>query len=185
VIDYIVGLDTSLTCTGMAAIWRQGGVHLTSHGRTGHLDEPLTARGRRIRDIVSVFRDFLPANALVVVEGPSYGSTGGSQHDRSWLWGALVTVALNRGLPVAVVAPQTRAKFAAGNGRASKTDVQAAVMRHWLVAPSNLDESDALALGWIAAVRLGWTPGTDQQIECLAAVRWPEHPDLERTHARA
>jgi Holliday junction resolvasome RuvABC endonuclease subunit len=174
VIDYVIGVDPSLTSTGMAAVWRQGGMRLASHGRGGHIDEPLIARHARIRDIVNAFRDFLPARALVVMEGPSYGSTGGSQHDRSGLWWALLGVALNRELPVAVAAPQTRAKFATGNGRASKADVRDAVVRHWLVTPENYDQSDAAACAWLGAVYLGWTDGTDQQRESLTAVRWPE-----------
>lgn len=178
-IDYVLGIDSSLTGLGVASIWRHGGIRTARYGRDGHLAETLAERYARVTTLVNEVRPWLLPRTLVVIEGPAYGSSGGSPHDRSHLWWRIVGAALNRELPIAICAPNTRAKYATGNGKAGKKAVRDAVMRRFLVELASFDEADALALAATGAHRLGWIGGTPQQTESLRAIHWPDLSTME------
>ena len=131
--NYVVGLDTSLTGTGLASVdlvtgeW--GLALITSEGRK---KDKLDARWRRLRAIevqvahaVDVLTQIKPV-AMVGIEGPSYNSKFGSPWDRGGLWWMCVSAVREMGIPVALIAPNTRAKYATGDGRANKDQVMAA-----------------------------------------------------------
>ena len=178
-LERIVGLDLSLTSCGVGVITRRvddtciaACSTITSRGRRG---DGLTERAGRIGALAGeVALAAVPA-ALVVVEGPSHGSRGGSPLDRHGLWWAVGQELVARSVPVAVCAPATRARFAAGSGKADKAAVSAAVARLWPdLTISNADEADAVALAHAGAVRRGWPVETlARHRDALAAVRWP------------
>jgi hypothetical protein len=112
----------------------------------------------------------------VVIEGPSYGSQYGSVFDRAGLWHGIFGGLDARKIPVAVVAPQTRAKWATGKARADKRDVLKAA-QEWFPQVSNDDEADAAWLALMGSVKLGDYPLvalTDWRISGLTSVSWPE-----------
>jgi Holliday junction resolvasome RuvABC endonuclease subunit len=131
-------------------------------------------RLRWIRDSVL---DFTDLDALVVVEGPSFGSRGNAVHQLGGLWW-LITEALDRrGCLLAVASPQTRAKYATGRGNAGKDEVLAAAVRRFtaFMVVSN-DEADALILCAMGCDRLGMpiAPMPAEHRKALNAVDWPE-----------
>jgi crossover junction endodeoxyribonuclease RuvC len=176
----VVGLDLSTTSTGVARIWPAGGSPpaMTHHGRKGSVKETLTERRDRIKSTVNFISTWYGTTDLVVIEGPSYASTGGGTWDRAGLWWHVVDRVMTH-CPVAVVAPRTRAAWAADDGGAGKKAVTGA-MRDRLAGIggnpldiANSDEADALALAWMGAQWLGWLPATKDEQRRLKPVAWP------------
>lgn len=114
---------------------------------------------------------------LAVIEGPAYGANLPSNHDRAGLWWGLYSALRARKIPTAVVAPGTRAKWATGHGRATKTDVLAAVRTWWPhQAIRNHDIADAAVLATLGAYHLGEPmpfPVKDRHTLALEAIAWP------------
>lgn len=175
---HVVGIDLSLTCTGMAV-----------HGRTMRIERPSRQlnmlpelqRLRWMRD--SVLNELRHGAAvarrgtdLVVLEGLAYSRTTGRASTRAGLWW-LVREALDvLGLPVAVVPPTTRARYATGKGTAGKDDVIREVTKRFPWFAGRNDEADAVILGCMGADHLGapWVSLPATHRAALAAVEWPE-----------
>lgn len=176
----VVGLDLSLTSTGAARIYtfehEPPAVLCDRIVSTGKKDASLEDRWERLRNLRNGIADLTKAADLVVVEGPSYGSKTGSQHDRSGLWW-LVVAALHRdGIDVAEVPPSTRMRYATGKGQAGKDIVLSNVVRRYpnVIVQTN-DEADALVLAAMGARHLG-VPIDDlpkTHLAAMDAVRWP------------
>lgn len=174
----IVGIDPSLTSTGVANIHNQlvtAGV-VTS---TGHRGDTLPARIARITGLIDHVLDWVPLDSLVIIEGPSYGSIGGSAWDRAGYWHRLVRRLEQHGCRIAVVAPTTRAQWATGSGRADKAAVAAAIAR---MVPTKLvssDAADAVTMALMGAAHLGLRPDliTKARTDVLAKVQWPDTLD--------
>lgn len=172
----VVGIDPSLASTGVAILYpdgRKATHHITS---TGKRADTLADRRQRIRGIREQLSEWIGSCDLVVIEGPSHGSRGGSPWDRAGLWWALIDIPLAMGGPVVQVAPSTRAKWAAGSGRADKAAVAAAMQRRCPeVELTNSDEADALAFACMGGQYLGWLSATKADEAALAGVKsWPE-----------
>lgn len=177
----VIGIDASLTSTGMATV-HDNGDHVVLHtvASTGKRADGITERAARLHGITEAVRDYVADDerwhglALVVIEGPSMASVGGSAWDRAGVWWAIVQAAVAHA-PVAVVAPTTRAKWATGSGKGDKAAIAAAMARRVPeVTIGNSDEADALALAWMGAQHLGWRPTTAGERASLAVVRWPQ-----------
>ena len=190
----ILGIDPSLTCTGVAIIDdnHRAGLKVTTH--TVETTPPKRAKGdktpatigerrqrlRTIRDLaLPVVRGRLAD--LAVIEAPSYGSVGGSSWDRAGAWWLIVDRLLSGGMsvPVAIVPPATRSVWACGSGKASKSPIAVHMSRMWPDIDPTItdDEWDALALASMGAQHLG-VIGTDlvRHWEQLAKIAWPEYP---------
>ncbi|TWH18554.1 hypothetical protein [Prauserella rugosa] len=118
---------------------------------------------------------------LVVVEGPAYGASGASQHDRAGSWWQVVGRLLSSDVPVVVAAPATVKKFAAGSGRADKAAVAMSMARTWpqwdpLLAVRAEDMADAVACASLGLALLGLQPFPMQKWrqESLAKVQLPD-----------
>jgi hypothetical protein len=180
----ILGVDPSLTCTGLALIGPDGVG--TTRVRTSP-QEGLRGLRDRIRVAVGQTLRFAgaagPVPLLTVIEAPVVvrGGRGGAQLERAWLYGLLVDQLLIRGEVVAV-RPKVRAKYATGNGNAEKPEVLAAVRAAFPLADvPNHDVADALALAAMGA-RASGRPSeqlsadddvSKKQMEAMAAVAWP------------
>jgi hypothetical protein len=190
----IAGLDLSLTSAGIAVLTDGKPTLLTSVGHGGHNADSYLTRSRRIVSQSRAVIDTLdraptlsdprrPSGThwrydLAVIEGPSYGSNMPSNHDRAGLWWGVYSALAAKRVPVAVVAPLTRAKWATGKGNAQKPAVLAAVRQSWLsLRIANDDQADALTLAAMGTVWLGgelhW-PIEKWRHTGLAAVAWPE-----------
>ena len=155
----VLGVDPSLRNTGLAVLRDGVPVALHSIGYGGHDGDSYATRSRRVRAVCRsviewALRDGLPD--LAVIEGPAYGQFLPSTFDRSGLWHGLYGALDAKKIPVGVVPPQTRAKWATGSGRAQKGEVLSNV-REWFpgVKVLNHDIADSTVLALLGAFRLG------------------------------
>lgn len=165
----VVGLDLSLTSTGCA-----------TGGHTLPLRPKKMAGYERLRWLRQGVLDFLWAVApdLVVVEGPSFGSTGSSFHQLGGMWWYITEAVDGTGVPLAVAPPSSIKRFATGKGggvEAGKDYVLAAAVRRFDWFSGGNDEADAL---WACA--MGHHHGGDPIVEVpkthltgLDGVAWP------------
>lgn len=173
----VIGLDPSLTAAGIAIIAQHTTPSVRTIGSKGHRADVIALRSTRIvKQAAAVLACVDPASALVVIEGPALGLNSPGVWDRAGLWWGIVAGCRSRGVPVAVCAPQTRAKWATGSGRADKTQVLAAMHALWPeVTIRDDNQADALAFGTMGAQMLGWdVPELVHHRACLAAVAWPQ-----------
>jgi crossover junction endodeoxyribonuclease RuvC len=170
----VIGLDLSLTSTGMAGINGYQEVFtdriVPSKSETGH------NRLRRIT--LGLHRWISSRTELAVIEGLSFGSfdRNGEQAGLAWmvrhsLW--------KRGIPYALVSPSQRMIYAVGNGRADKDRVLAATIKRYPQAEiGGNDEADALLLAAMGARHLGRPiesePLPQTHLRALTKVAWPE-----------
>ena len=175
----IVGIDLSLTSTGIAVITQRADgtciantITITSRGKR---DDQLPQRHTRLRDIAQQIAHTTTGAVLAGIEGPSYGSRGGSALDRYGLWWNVTGRLLDQHVPVAICAPTTRAKWATGRGNADKPEVTAALTRLWPDLELNGDTADALAIAHACAQRLNWNvPILQRHRDALSAIKWPD-----------
>jgi hypothetical protein len=166
----VLGLDLSLTCTGLAG-----------PGWTTTLKPPAKLRGvERLCWIrTRLLDEYLNGLDLVVVEGPSYGNQGqqrqAGHHERAGLWWLVRCTLDARGHQVAVAPPAARAKYATGRGNAGKADVIREVTKRYPWFEGGEDEADALVLAAMGADHLGQPlaelPATHRI--ALRGVEWP------------
>lgn len=174
---HIVGLDISLTATGVATT--MGATTVPTKGRRA---DDLTTRHHRYRHICRTVFGLVGIPDLAVIEGPSYHSVGGSMWDRGGLWWLIVDGLLDREVPVAVVPPTCRAKYVTGKGNAGKAAVMRAVQHHLGAIPEDDNQADALALramghDW-AGQPLAAVPSLNRT--ALLSCQWPEHAEVNR-----
>lgn len=154
----VVGLDLSLTGTGIAFVvngkLEEDPIKIVSKGKE---DATLADRQDRLHRLSRRITAQTSGADLVVVEGPSYGSTGGQQHDRAGLWWLVVDwIAIDFGKQVVEVSPNSRSKYATGKGNVGKDAVLAAVIRRYpQVEVRGNNEADALILAAMGARALG------------------------------
>lgn len=171
----ITALDLSLSGTGICHIADNKIVHLGTvrTKTTGH---------ERLQQILTEIHRWTGSLAdphLVVIEGPSYGSQGGQagHHERAGLWWLVAHRLWSAGTPYAVMAPQARARYAAGKGNASKAEVLTAAIKRWghLVDIGDDNQADALILAAAAADQMGFPlaemPAAHRTV--LSSVKWP------------
>lgn len=182
----IIGIDPSLTSCGIAVLGCDNSakpstriVTLRSVGHPGtDADDWATRSDRIVSQAHHVLRTLPGDLELAIIEGPAYGQHMPSTHDRAGLWWGLFSGLRAQRIPVAVCAPSSRAKWITGKGTAKKTEVLAAIRKHW---PDNQirnhDEADAVGMACIAAHKLGWTLPfeiKDRHTVGLDAVAWPK-----------
>ncbi len=172
---FVVGIDVSLTSTGVAT--PLGVLRIRSKGKA---DDSLTVRRGRLRGLTEAIVEAALYHGrpdLVVIEGPSFASVGGHPHDRSGLWWLVVDALRELDLPVAVMVPSARCKYGTGKGNASKDAVFAETIRRYpTFAVDGNDVADALLLcaagmDYLSAP-LAELPQTHRT--ALDKVEWPE-----------
>lgn len=181
----VVGIDLSLTSTGLIACKGGSIVDMENVKSKGTRKDALADRRERLFAIANEVVAFVEDvnTDVVVIEAPSYGSKFGSQHDRSGLWWLVVNALLGDKYPypIAMVAPQSRAKYGTGKGNAKKDVVLAHVIeRYQDLAPgkiANDDLADALLLAAMGSRWYGYqveaTEPPEANLEALNAVIWP------------
>lgn len=174
-----VGIDPSLSCTGVAVIDTTTGKIIARRVVTESQGKTLLGKRRRIRQAVARTLNVIPARVdLTAIEVPNSRSQFGAQNERMALYWFLVDQMFARG-PVVEIAPATRAVLASGNGRASKEAVTSA-MRAAFPAVQVTDDNvaDALSLAAAAAARLGHPqyPYDAHQSKSFANIAWPIIP---------
>lgn len=185
---HIVGIDPSLTSTGVAVIHPRlaytamtPGYPLREDSRTielhrvqskGKASASWDERGDRLNLLVGGIIDAVPMRALVLIESPAYGAKGTGQFDRAGLWWALHdALRHDRSCRVVPVTPPQRAKYATGAGNADKDRVLAAVIRRYpSVEVTGNDEADALVIAAMGARLTGRPIDGDMPAAHLAAL---------------
>lgn len=167
----VAGIDVSLTGTGVSTL---GGTTLITS--TGRRKDTLVQRRARIKGIVDEVLIAVGVVDLAVIEGPSHHSVGGSMWDRAGLWWRIVDRLCAEDIPVAVMPPMSRAKYATGNGASRKAAVMEAAQHRYGAVLDNDNEADALVLraaglDWLG-VPLAEVP--DGHRAALAGVQWPD-----------
>ena len=164
----VIGLDLSLTSTGVA------GVGWTDRIRT-------RLRGdERLDHIAEQVRDYLRPADLVVLEGPSFGHGAMAGHED--LAGLRVLVRLychGHGIPYAVVPPSSLKLYVTGRGNSGKGEVRTAIAERYGIhteGPARYDEADAYGLVAAAHDWLGHplAPVPDRQRAALDGCQWPD-----------
>lgn len=185
----IVGIDPSLTGTGIA--WYAGvdGAGCCSLGERGITTLPLPARVAAIDGLISRILGTVGHADLYLIEAQITFATvrgaSGAQLERSALWWLLYRRLIRAGCGVAVVAPSQLQKYATGKGGGSKTAVVDAVARRLPVFPTGGDNNmaDAAVLCAMGADWLGQpiAPMPADHRQVLTKVNWPASvmvPDL-------
>lgn len=173
----VAGLDISLTGTGVATL---GGTTLIPS--TGRRKDSILQRRTRLKGIADQVLTAVGVVDLAVIEGPSHHSVGGSVWDRGGLWWLIVDGLCARDIPVAVMPPMSRAKYATGNGGSRKAAVMEAAQRRYGAVLDNDNEADALVL---RAAGLDWlgqplAEVPDGHRAALAGVQWPDREAVAR-----
>jgi crossover junction endodeoxyribonuclease RuvC len=170
----VLGLDLSLTSTGVAApTWTYA---LKPAPALRGTDRMLWFRRQIFDDAIS------PSTALTLVamEGPAYGATGGQKghHERAGLWWLVRCMLAGVDVPVAVIPPASLKLYATGKGNAGKDEILMAAARRFDWFAGGNDEADALWLAAMAADHLGTPPVVMPAAHraALAKVEWPDVP---------
>jgi hypothetical protein len=186
----VIGVDPSLTCTGVAGDgWADA---LRCKGKGHH-------RLRWLREEVA---ERTRSADLVVIEGAAYGRGGqAGHHELAGLWWILAHDMWERKIPYAVVNPHSRTIYATGSAnpakdcpkekraRIAKGMVRDAVAERYGVeceGPGRYDKADAVILAAMGLHWAGWPLAVvpDTHSRALDAVPWPERtpalqgPDL-------
>ena len=156
----IVGLDLSLTSTGLAVAntvtditthriqstpKATGPVVKTRKGMTA--SQTYTDKLTRFMLIGHKLAQHIPDHSDVYLEGPSYGSAGSSFHDIAGNWWLTFQLLDQKDCRITVVPPSTLKMYATGSGNAGKDNVLAAVvLRYQGIAVTGNDVADAVTL---------------------------------------
>lgn len=174
----VVGLDLSLTSTGVARLDTRGTELFTAALKPGERRD--WARRDWLLDAIDGHLDVC---SLVVVEGIAYGSRFGKPHERAGLWWLVADQVRKRGVELAAAAPKSVKKYATDSGDATKAQMVAAARRSFPLFDGGNDEADALWLAEMGAHRLN-RPRAIYPAACTKAldrVAWPTNLAGERS----
>lgn len=160
----IVGLDLSLTATGIA-----------TDTTTTTIKPKSLAGPERLTWITERMLEHLPIKVLVVLEGYAYGRNN-QAHQLGELGGVIRTMLWNLHVPYVVVPPATLKKYATGKGNAGKEEVLAAAIRRLGYEGHDNNEADALWLRAMGCAAYG-QPLTDMpkaSDSVVGHVLWPD-----------
>lgn len=169
--NHIIGLDPSLTATGIAR-------YSVERGEVSFMTLPAVKEvglERAIRVRQDTLGQIYPSCALVVIEGLSLGSNDPSAQERAFLHFSLREDFLYFGVRCVVCPPTALKKFVAGTGSAKKEHMLLEVYKRWGYSAGNDNEADAIGLAMIGACILGHVqPTTQQQREVLDTLLNPK-----------
>ncbi|MFE2936687.1 hypothetical protein [Streptomyces sp. NPDC059278] len=173
-IPLVIGLDLSLTCTGVAGA---GWSDIIRTKRRG--DD-------RLNHLLAAVADFVKRADLVVMEGPSYGHAALAGHED--LAGLRVLVrqyCYRHRIPYGVVPPSSLKMFATGRGNATKGEVRSGVADrygHHTEGVGRYDQADAYTAMAMGLHHLGHQLATvpERALKALDGCVWPEFSAVAR-----
>lgn len=166
----IIAIDPSLTCTAIAT-WVDGDIDTLTI-------DSLASGPARLADIRHGVDCIARDARLVLIEGYSFGS-GQKAHQMGELGGTLRLWAWDRKIPQIDVAPSSRAKLAAGNGKAGKSQVLAECIRRLAYQGHSNDVADALWILQAALIHYGLAGAVTLPQKHLEALKKIDFPPLE------
>jgi Holliday junction resolvasome RuvABC endonuclease subunit len=158
----IMGLDLSLTSTGVSI----GGLTTSIKSKSKGSERLLEIRNEII-ELVGT-----SGVEIVAVEGYSYASRHSQAHSIGELGGVIRVALRELGIPIVVIPPTCRAKFATGKGNSGKSEVMSAISAKtgiiWSGGDGN-DRCDAWILEQMTLTYLGLSPydWNEDQISAL------------------
>lgn len=158
----IIGLDLSLTATGIAL--PSGSTHVVRSKEKGD------ARLVRIRDAVrAAARD---ADLAVIEDLPVHAYAAGTT---GMVHGVVRTALMDMGVPYALIPPATLKAFATGRGNADKAEMMNAA-RAW--SGVRFTDDNAADAAWLRWAGMDWCGAPafalpDAQRDRLAKAKWP------------
>jgi hypothetical protein len=165
----VVGIDLSLTATGIAGKGWSETVGLSANG------SDVMSRLLRLENIAELVSGLCSEACLAVIEAPSYGSRFGQPHERAGLFWIVVALVKRRGVRVIEVPPTTLKLYATANGTSNKKAVVQAIRGRYkrFGDPANDNECDALGLCAIGYHLLGMplVPVPDYNAKALAKIK--------------
>jgi crossover junction endodeoxyribonuclease RuvC len=187
----IVGLDTSLSATGIAVVDLEGDAARTTTQRIRSKPTPKgdhAAMHARImgigREIRRIALDGWTGQIAVAMEGPAYGAKGSAVHDIAGLWWEAYDAAQQIAAAVVVVPPATLKMYVTGKGNAPKDLVLMSIVRqHEELAPADNNEADALGLAAMVARQHGRPIESKPYAYMDAALERVNWPSLLRPRA--
>ena len=169
----IIGLDLSLTATGVAT---NAGVSTIKVKLPEHANE--TERMRRLHQLVVRIDRACKGADVVMIEGYSYSSKASRSHALGELGGAVKLVLLQRGTPFVVPSPAVVKKYATNNGGAGKDLMLVTAVKN-APAPFEIETNDQADAWWLydmahAHYTNRELPAYKQHV--LDAIKFPEIP---------
>ncbi|MEU5834544.1 hypothetical protein ABZ820_12840 [Streptomyces diacarni] len=174
----VVGLDTSLSATGVAS--SEGWCRVIGYEdkKNPITKLPYPARLVQMRRVLDAVVDAVGRPDLAVLERAAVSRAGGGAHERGWLWWRLYEHLTDAGIPVGLMAPNQRIAYATGKGTGSKTVVVDQVARRWPQWQTGGNDNAVDAVVLMAAGRdwLGAPLATVPQTHRAAVDKavWPE-----------
>lgn len=139
----IIGLDLSLSRTGISLFWNDSLEAHTLNIRSAERGmKRLVDLEQKLKFTLYPFRE----KAFVVFEDYSFGSRGRNLFGLIEWGGVARTAVYKMGVNIITVSPKTLKKFVTGNGNANKEDMMKAVKELWGYEATNNDEADAYSL---------------------------------------
>lgn len=194
----ILGIDTSLTGTGLARIdiaenddspvskySFEACCATVSAPKPNPKDKSKRAMARRVNALIAQIEPAIdcgdyeePKVDLIAIESLAYGAKGASVWVLPWIFGRVLELAEKYDIPLIEVGTGQIKKYATGSGVADKSTVVIAVSKRWPEAEvKNDNESDAMTAGAVGCHYLGLPivgTVTKYHDEVLAAIRKSE-----------
>lgn len=186
-----VGIDPSLTSTGVVVLVDGRPAHYGRYGRDGTNGASYTSRSRRVRKLIGeATRAALTCGTpdLFVIEEQIGVRFSGSEFDRSAVWHGIFGNLDARDVPGVVVGNTTGKAWVTGAGRATKDDVIAVIdewfadqldkpLGSWRKKDNPDDVADAFGYATMGAYKLGdpipFEP-KERHKTALALLPWPK-----------
>lgn len=170
----VVGLDVSLTATGIASStgWCR------TVGRSNVTSAPLLVRLALVSELAESIIRHTGAPDLVVIESPAFSRSGGGSLERHALWWTVVRRLVGNDVAVAEVGPTTLKRYATGKGVAKKSAIVEMVPRRWpqYICGGDDNMADAVVLCAMGADHLGQPLAVmpKDHRAALDSVKWPD-----------
>lgn len=179
----ILGIDSSLTATGLARVdigsygdgaWNSSISVATVGAPKPTKDKSKLAMVRRVNALLDQIEAAFDADVDAVgIEGLAFGARGEGAWVLPWVFGRVIELCEAYDVPLQIVATSARAKFACGKGNADKDTVLAAMIKQFPEADvSNNNEADALAVAATVCHQRGVPilPVTQYRLDVLAGL---------------
>lgn len=183
----VVGIDSSLTATGLAS--SRGWCEVIGYEKARAKDPGITqlphpARINALEILLDHILTHVGTPDLAVLELPAPSRSGGGAHERGWLWWEIYRTLARNEIPIGLMTPNHRMQYATGKGAATKNLIVDSVARRWPTWPTAGDDNAADAVVLMAAGR-DWLghPITDMPKTHRAALdkaTWPTLPGALR-----
>lgn len=178
----VVGLDLSLTSTGMSDFSTHRTVQTASTDPVEYRLDRLVKEAQRF---VVGSAEWFQCATLVVIEAGAFSRNAQTGHEELAALRLMVRHRMWRlGVPFAMVPPTTLKLYTAGHGKASKQDMHNAIReRHnvdlmsVMVKDGRYDQVDAVALAAMGYARINQpmcVQGMPGPLASLNAVQWPD-----------